>query len=96
MKKSWHQELDFGARPDGGLDRWRDEQQQQREELARRLGLPLGKEVEVWLRGGVRLRGQLRLAQAMLLRAEATVENTRFEVESVAFFYKEMESCVSV
>lgn len=87
-------EFDFGEPSGGGLDHWHAEQQRQREELARKLGLPLGKEVEVWLRGGVRLRGPLRLAEAMLLQANATLENTQFEVDAVPFLYAEMESCV--
>src|SRR5437660_12717692 len=35
-------------------------------ELARRINLPLGHQVEVWLCGGVRLRGRLRLAEELL------------------------------
>jgi hypothetical protein len=96
VAKLWQHELDFGARSAGGLDQWHAEQQRQREELARKIGLSLGKNVEVWLRGGVRLRGQLRLAAAVLLHNDATIENTRFEVSSVPFAYSEMESCVQI
>lgn len=96
MAKPQQDELDFGPRPSGGLDAWHAEQRRQQEELARKLGLPLGKTVEVWLQGGVRLRGTLRLADAMLVQVNATVENTRFEVSAVPFRYSEMESCVEI
>jgi len=36
------------------------------QELARRLGLPLDHQVEVWLCGGIRLRGKLRLQEEIL------------------------------
>jgi hypothetical protein len=94
MSQPRQDEFEFGAAAPTAIDKWRTEQQRQRQELARNLGLPLGKEVEVWLRGGVRLRGALRLADAMLLHTNATVENTPFEVSAVRFKYSEMESCV--
>ena len=93
MSKPWQHQFDFEGRSSGGLEKWHLEQQQQREELARSMGLPLGHSVEVWLKGGVRLRGRLRLAEALLLSASATHTNTRFAVGSVTFAYDEVESC---
>jgi hypothetical protein len=96
MPKAWQKELDFEAHASGGLEKWESEQRRSREELARKVGLPLGQQVEVWLRGGVRLRGRLCLAEAMLPQTNATLENTRFEVNAVPFYYAEMESCVQI
>jgi hypothetical protein len=63
-------------------------------ELARRLGLPLGHQVEVWLLGGVRLRGQLRLQEEVLFIEEERVRHMELKVDHVSFAYREMESCV--
>jgi hypothetical protein len=86
--------FDFEAKGASGIDAWRAQLQRQREELAHSLGLPLGKQVEVWLRGGVRLRGRLNLEGAILVHAQSTLQNTRFEVDGVRFSYSEVESCV--
>jgi len=64
------------------------------EELARRMGLPPGHEVEVWLIGGVRLRGKLRLAENLLFIEEERVRHLELMVDRVPFTYREMESCV--
>ncbi|SPE62703.1 hypothetical protein SBV1_890002 [Verrucomicrobia bacterium] len=63
-------------------------------ELAQRMGLPLGHEVEVWLCGGIRLRGKLRLQEEMLFIEEERVRHLELTVDNVAFAYREMESCV--
>ena len=89
-------ELNFQAQPGSGLDAWHAEQQRQRELLARELRLPLGKEVEVWLHGGVRLRGKLQVDEVVLVHVQATLENTRFQVTGVPFTYAEIESCVAL
>jgi hypothetical protein len=64
------------------------------EEAARKLNLPLGRAAEVWLRGGIRLRGQLRLANDVLFVEEAQVRNLALLLEGVTFSYGEIESCV--
>jgi hypothetical protein len=63
-------------------------------ELARRINLPVGHEVEVWLIGGVRLRGRLRLSEETLFVEEAALRHLSLRVERVCFQYREMESCV--
>jgi hypothetical protein len=63
-------------------------------ELARRMGLPLGHQVEVWLYGGIRLRGKLRLQEELLFIEEERVRHLELLVEGVPFTYREMESCV--
>ena len=63
-------------------------------ELARRINLPLGHEVEVWLRGGIRLRGKLRLEEELLFVEEDRVRCLELMVDRVPFTYRELESCV--
>jgi len=62
--------------------------------LARQLNLPLGHQVEVWLLGGVRLRGLLRLREEQLLVEEERVRHLDLMVDRVPFTYREIESCV--
>ena len=64
------------------------------QELARRLGLPLDHQVEVWLCGGIRLRGKLRLQEEILFIEEERVRHLGLVVDHVAFTFREMESCV--
>src|SRR4029077_17838009 len=63
-------------------------------ELARKINLPLGHLVEVWLCWGVRLRGELRLREEMLFIEEERVRHLELAVDRVTFTYREMESCV--
>ncbi len=63
-------------------------------ELARRINLPLGHQVEIWLRGGVRLRGKLRLHEEMLFIEEERIRHLELMIDHIAFTYREMESCV--
>ena len=63
-------------------------------ELARRINLPIGHEVEIWLYGGVRLRGKLRLKEEKLFIEEERVRHLELLVDHVVFTYREMESCV--
>jgi hypothetical protein len=58
------------------------------------MGVPLGHEVEVWLTGGIRLRGRLRLQEELLFIEEDSVRHLGLMVDHVAFTYREMESCV--
>ena len=76
------------------LAAWRETRLLEQVALARRVGLPLGALVEVWLKNGIRLRGTLRLREEWLNSEEVRLAEIRLEVESVAFLYKEMESCV--
>jgi hypothetical protein len=88
-------ELSFGE--DGseeGYTRWLVGRQVATEILARKMGLPLGHEVEVWLVGGIRLHGKLRLQEEALFIEEARVRHMGLRVDKVAFTYREMESCV--
>ena len=66
------------------------------DEAARRLNLPVGREAEVWLRGGIRLRGKLRLVNDLLFVEESQVRNLALTLDGVPFTYAEIESCVAL
>lgn len=88
-------ELPFDApAPQSGYDRWQEERRAAKRELARRLGLPLGHEVEVWLRGEVRLRGRLDLAEEKLFVPEGNDSHLRLAIGRTSFEAGEIESCV--
>lgn len=81
------------SQPDG-LERWYQQRERASHRLARRLGLPLGHEVEVWLKDGVVLRGKLRLKEETLFLDTVDERNLELAVDRVDFRYGEMESCV--
>jgi len=64
------------------------------EAIARQLNLPIDHQVEVWLFGGVRLRGKLCLKEEVLFIEEDRVRHLELLVDHVPFTYREMESCV--
>lgn len=88
-------EFDFSTGNAGaGCHRWLDQRQQAVAELARQSNLPLNHPVEVWLAGGVRLRGKLQLQEEMLFVPEDRVPQLRLQMDHVPFLIHEMESCV--
>jgi len=88
-------EFNFSAsRSEAGYSKWLMSRQIAVQELARRMNLPLGHQVEVWLIGGVRLRGKLKLAEETLFIDEERVRHLDLLVDHVRFTYREMESCV--
>ena len=80
--------------PATGYDRWQQERQEALRELARQLGLPLGHEVEVWLTGGVRLRGKLRLREDGLFVPNLGEDRLEFAIGNNPFTAGEIESCI--
>jgi hypothetical protein len=48
----------------------------------------------VWLQGGIRLRGELRLQEEALFIQEERIRHLGLMVDKVPFTYREMESCV--
>ncbi len=50
--------------------------------------------MEVWLYGGVRLRGKLRLSDEVLFMDEECIRHMELKVDRVSFCFREMESCV--
>jgi hypothetical protein len=88
-------ELPFDApEPQRGYDRWQEERRAAKLVLAQRLGLPLGHEVEAWLRGAVRLRGRLELAEEKLFVPEEGDAHLRLTIGHTSFEAGEIESCV--
>ena len=89
-------EFDFEGLPGrsiDGVEFWRKEREKELLAMARKHGLPIGQKVEVWLRGGVRLRGSLRLVEERLFQAEGK-KDLILTVDGTAFAVEEMESCV--
>ena len=78
----------------GGLAAWRAARKQAGHALALRLGLPLNHPVEVWLRGGIRLRGTLRLREEVLFPERESADALALVVDQVVFTPAEIESCV--
>jgi hypothetical protein len=88
-------EFNFGAIADeAGYARWIEARQVAASEMARRLGLPIGHRVEVWLYGGVRLRGKLELKDKLIFIEADQVRHLELTIDRVTFAYREMESCV--
>lgn len=89
-------ELNFGGKgaSELGYTNWMNDRRVAVEEVARRMNLPLGHEVEVWLIGGIRLRGRLRLQENLLFIDEDRARHLGLIIGNVAFAYREIESCV--
>jgi len=79
-----------------GYSNWLVVRQMAAQELARRMNLPVGHQVEVWLTGGIRLRGKLRLQEEVLFVEEGRERHLGLRVDHVAFTYRDMESCVRI
>jgi hypothetical protein len=85
--------FDRAGEPDG-YTQWLTGRRLAAVELARRMNLPVGHQVEVWLCGNIRLRGKLRLQEELLMIEEERVRHLELMVDHVPFTYREMESCV--
>ncbi len=93
--KSVQGEFSFDSgQEEQGYARWLTGRKMAAQELARRINLPLGHEVEVWLTGGIRLRGTLRLREEVLFIEEDRVRHLELTVDHVHFTFREMESCL--
>jgi len=79
---------------ESGYVQWLAARQVAAGELARRMHLPIGHAVEVWLTGGVRLQGKLRLAEEFLIIEEDRARHLPLKIDNVSFTYREIESCV--
>jgi hypothetical protein len=89
-------EFDFQAASGGGdgLRVWRGQRRAARDQLARRLGLPRGRRVEVRLADGVIWRGVLELAEETLFPDRANLARLELVVDGVNFRQGELEACV--
>ena len=81
---------------EAGYAQWVVVRQMASDDAARKLNLPVGREAEVWLRGGIRLRGKLRLQNEVLFIEETQVRNLGLMLDGVPFTYAEIESCVAL
>ena len=79
---------------DSGYDRWQEDRRVAKLSLAKRLGLPLGHLVEVWLKDDVRLRGSLELAEEKLFVPEGKDAHLQLRIGHATFEAGEIESCV--
>ena len=77
-----------------GYDDWPAARRAAKLELGKRLGLPLGHQVELWLRGNVRLRGRLELAEEKLFLPEGNDAHLPLAIGRTVFEAGEIESCV--
>jgi hypothetical protein len=93
---STHQiELDFGIdRDESGFNQWRLQREQEVRQLSAQIGFPLGHQVEVWLRGGIRLRGCLQLREHGLFIQDKPGHALELVVDGVPFVPTDIESCV--
>ena len=88
-------ELDFGSvSADDGYSRWLAQRKLAVAEMARQMNLPLGHQVEVWLVGGILLRGKLQLQEERLFWGNDDAQHLGLVVDHVPFTIREMESCV--
>jgi len=79
-----------------GHAQWLAVRQMSVEAAAQKLHLPLGHQAEVWLRGGVRLRGKLRLVNEVLFIEENQIRKLPLIVDGITFIHDEIESCVRI
>jgi hypothetical protein len=88
-------QLDFGANgAEEGYANWVAVRRLALEAAAQKLNLPLGHPTEIWLRGGIRLRGKLALASEILFVEEDRLRGLKLILDGVTFSYAEIESCL--
>lgn len=90
---------EFSFDPSGNEDGYRGWQDQRRaalDRLAAQMGLPLGRKVEVWLRGEIRLVGVLRMRHETLFLPEKRDNHMELIVDNVPFLPSEIQSCVAI
>ena len=89
MQNSRERQVEFGFGGGGQADGyrvWMEQREAEMREKARRLGLPIGHMVEIWLKDGTLLKGRL------LLREQGS--NWELVVGRVGFSVGEIEACV--
>ena len=86
METPFQPDFDFSAQPaHDGLNHWRQQRERASHRLARKLGLPLGRQVEVALKDGVVLRGELRLKEETLFLDSVDEHSLELTVGRVDF-----------
>ncbi len=88
---------EFAFGQDAGADgyaQWVALRQMTTAAAAAKLNLPLGHFCEVWLPGGVRLRGTLRLLNEILFIEETRLRELPLAMGKTVFKFNEIESCL--
>ena len=92
MHESRSGQIEFGfdgaGKEEDGYGAWMRERNEAIGAMARQLGLPLGHQVQVWLKDGTLLKGRL-----LLRELGSAVE---LMIGQVGFAVSEIESCVRV
>jgi len=95
MRHEAQQQLDFfSAKTADSYGAWIQERRAKITQLAQQLGLPLGHVVEVWLRGGIRLKGRLLLHEEKIFVPAVRDLSLELLVDGVQFRPAEVDSCV--
>jgi hypothetical protein len=95
LNQEQQSEFEFNqSHSEAGYNQWQIERRAALEQLARKMGLPLGRRVEVWLQDGIRLRGWLRLEEERLWVENERDFKLKLIVDGVPFTAAEIESCV--
>ncbi len=89
-------QFNFETGKETGYAQWITSRQLAAKDLAHRVQLPINHRVEVWLQGGVRLRGTLKLREELLFFSEENLRHLEMNIEGVPFTYREMESCITL
>ena len=90
-------EISFGsAHTESGFQAWVNQRRATFTKLAGELGLPLGRQVEIWLKGDVRLSGVLELAHAPLFIDESRSLELELRIDKCTFTPRDIEACVRV
>jgi hypothetical protein len=88
-------ELNFNAPSSGGYELWLRQRQSLIAHLTDQLGFPIGREVEVWLQGGIRLRGTLTVREESIHWSnENKAVGVELAIGQVYFPISQIESCV--
>ena len=77
-----------------GYSLWREERAEVMKKIARKLGLPLERRVQVWLTGEIRLEGVLLLKDSSWFPETISSEALELTVDGVPFKPSEMTSCI--
>lgn len=77
-----------------GFQSWLNARRVAMTQLADKLDLPLGHDVEVWLKGDVRLKGRLQLAEAPLFIDERRSSQLELRIDRCTFTPRDIEACV--
>lgn len=95
MQSQAQQQLDFfSSNATDGYNVWVQQRHAKVNEWAQQLGLPLGHTVEIWLRGGIRLRGRLLLREEKIFIPATRDLSLELVVNGFSFRPGEVESCV--